>query len=295
MPRGSVIFLQLVRGILQIVAILFAVVAAGLFFIEDTVSDADLIGGLLFVIFAVIPGGIAAGLMFLSRKLGQRIYDMEAATLFKEIVEGQRKIFSVFLRPFYVTNKLLEFSRSFYEDDLENPIKFLKSPTSSLEVGIVKAMRWTSPVVGLGRPGEALGVGRILTNEEDWRAAVTGLIDCAEYIFCIPSGHPGTLWEIDHIVEHSFLTKTVFIMPPLPQTFGAWPPWRKKKVGVVGLEEDWANLIVEMKKRGLSFPKYDEEGMLFSIKSANSVDTQTFKLASPRSIRRGVEALVTAQ
>jgi hypothetical protein len=169
------------------------------------------------------------------------------------------------------------------------PTTYLKNPNSWLEVELVKAMRGTSPVIGLGRPGEALGVGRILTNEQDWRVAVTGLIDCATYIFCIPSGHPGTLWEIDHIVEHSLLAKTIFIMPPLPQTTR---PWHRKKE--FGLEEDWANLIVEMKKRGLSFPKYEKEGMLFSIKSANSVDTQTFELNSPRSIRMGVEALVTA-
>jgi hypothetical protein len=280
------IFLQLVRRILQIAAILLAFVAVGLYALGESVPS---IGSLLFdVIFVGITGGTAAGLMFLSRKLGQRIYDMEAATLFKEIVEGQREIFSVFLRPFYVTNKLLEISLRNFE--ISWPTTYLKSPNSWLEVELVKAMRGTSPVIGLGRPGEALGVGRILTDEQNWRVTVTELIDCATYIFCIPSGHPGTLWEIDHLVEHSLLAKTVFIMPPLPQTM-VGPPWRRKKEKV-GLEEDWANLIVEMEKRGLSFPKYEKEGMLFSIKSANSVDIQTFELSSPRSIRMGVEALL---
>jgi hypothetical protein len=285
MHRRSVILLQLVRRILQIAAILLAFVAVGLSFVGDSADS--FFGSLLVgVIFVGISGGAAAGLMFLSRKLGQRIYDMEAATLFKEIVEGQRKIFSVFLRPFYVTNKLFESRFVTGGPDTMLPTTYLKNPNSWLEVELVKAMRGTSPVIGLGRPGEALGVGRILTNEQDWRVAVTGLIDCATYIFCIPSGHPGTLWEIDHIVEHSLLAKTIFIMPPLPQT--------RRKKEKFGLEEDWANLIVEMKKRGLTFPKYEKEGMLFSIKSANSVDTQTFELNSPRSIRMGVEALVTA-
>ena len=141
-------------------------------------------------------------------------------------------------------------------------------------------MRGMSPVVGLGRPGEALGVGRILTNEKDWRAAATSLIDRAVYIFCIPSGRAGTLWEIDHILEHHLLARTVFIMPPLP--------------GDIGLEDDWANLIVEMKKRGLTFPKYKNNGMLFYITSATSVATRPFQLASPGSIRRGVKELVYA-
>ena len=227
------IFLQLVRRILQIAAILLAFVAVGLYALGESVPS---IGSLLFdVIFVGITGGTAAGLMFLSRKLGQRIYDMEAATLFKEIVEGQREIFSVFLRPFYVTNKLLEISLRNFE--ISWPTTYLKSPNSWLEIELVKAMRGTSPVIGLGRPGEALGVGRILTDEQNWRVTVTELIDCATYIFCIPSGHPGTLWEIDHLVEHSLLAKTVFIMPPLPQTM-VGPPWRRKKEKV-GLEEDW--------------------------------------------------------
>ena len=95
MQRGLVIFLQLVRMILLIAAILLAFVAVGLSVLGDSVDS--FFGGLLVgVIFVGISGGTAAGLMFLSRKLGQRIYDLEAATLFKEIVEGQRKIFSVF-------------------------------------------------------------------------------------------------------------------------------------------------------------------------------------------------------
>ena len=100
------IFLQLVRMILQIAAILLAFVAVGLYALGESVPS---IGSLLFdVVFVGITGGTAAGLMFLSRKLGQRIYNMEAATLFKEIVEGQREIFSVFLQPFYVTKQIVQ-------------------------------------------------------------------------------------------------------------------------------------------------------------------------------------------
>jgi len=86
MQRGLVIFLQLVRMILLIAAILLAFVAAGLSVLGESMPA---VYGFLFeVIFVGITGGTAVGLMFLSRKLGQRIYDLEAATLFKEIVEG---------------------------------------------------------------------------------------------------------------------------------------------------------------------------------------------------------------
>ena len=151
----------------------------------------------------------------------------------------------------------------------------------------MKAMRRKSPVVGLGRPGEALGVGRILTNEEDWRAAAIKLINRAMYIFCIPSSRAGTLWEIDYILEHHLSGKAIFIMPPLPNAKLIWR--RKSKLG---LEDDWGNLIVEMKKRELSFPQYENNGMLFRITSAGSIETTPFWLSSPRSITSSVEDLM---
>jgi hypothetical protein len=77
-------------------------------------------------------------------------------------------------------------------------------------------MRWLSPIIGLGRPGEAIGAGRILTSEEEWKTIAARMIDQAMYIICIPSSHAGTLWEIDRIVECGLLSKTFFIMPRLP-------------------------------------------------------------------------------
>jgi hypothetical protein len=254
--EDDLFFLRVIRRVLQIAAIPFAIFAFYGPYSYPTVTS---------FVAIFVSAATALGLMALSRKIGQRIYDINATALYKQIVEGHRETFSVFLRPFYVTNELAgEKSPGI------NSILSVFFPVKLLEpVQLVEAMRRKSPVVGLGRPGEALGVGRILTNEEDWRAAATKLIDRAMYIFCIPSSRAGTLWEIDHVLEHNLLAKTIFIMPPLSN---AKPIWRK----IIGLEDDWGNLIVEMKKRGLSFPQYKNNGMLFRITSATSIETTPF-------------------
>ena len=133
---------------------------------------------------------------------------------------------------------------------------------------LVKAMRWIAPVIALGRPGEAIGVGRILANEESWRAAITSLIDRATIVFCIPSAHEGTRWEIAHIIERFHLHKTIFVMPPKSVFFG-----RANE-----LEDDWAKLAKEMREQGYLFPLYQAAGLLFVIDASNkSITRQPFQ------------------
>jgi hypothetical protein len=67
---------------------------------------------LLFTETVMTLGLLAFGLASLAKKLEQKVYDVEALDLYNEIVEGHQKVFSVYLRPFYITNKLFESSRS---------------------------------------------------------------------------------------------------------------------------------------------------------------------------------------
>jgi uncharacterized protein (DUF486 family) len=67
-----------------------------------------LLAAVLFFVIVVTLGLLAYGLVFLAKKLGQKVYDIKALALYNEIIEGRRKVFSVFLRPFYVTNRLFE-------------------------------------------------------------------------------------------------------------------------------------------------------------------------------------------
>jgi hypothetical protein len=247
------------------------------------ISIAVVIGTI--VIFIIIPGLLGIVLIFFARKLGQKAYDIKALALYKEINEGQRKTFSVFLRPFYVTNRLSE------EGIVYPPITpwaFLTDPNYHLETQFVKAMRWISPIIGLGRPGEAFGVGRILVSEEDWRGVAAKLIDLAAYIICIPSSRTGTLWELDYIAERGLLYKTIFVMPPLPPK-GLFSRKRFE------LSDDWDKLVIEAKKRGIPFPEYENRAVLFCVRSTSSIEKMEFKLNSFRSIRKSVKALIKMQ
>jgi hypothetical protein len=234
-----------------------------------------------FVVFVGIPGSLGFVLVFFSRKLDQKAYDIRALALYKDIVADHCKTFSVYLRPFYVTDRLFE-SRS--ETPLTSLSALLKDPYYRLEIQLKKAMRSIGPVVGLGKPGEALGIGRILVNEEDWRAAATKLIDRATYVICIPSSRAGTLWEPDYILEHNFLRKTIFIMPSIPP--------RKTSRNESDLAGDWAKLAVETGKRGIPIPEYENKNILFCVKSKTSIEKRYFQLSSYRSIRKNIKALL---
>jgi hypothetical protein len=222
-------------------------------------------------------------LIYLSRKLFQKIYDVKAQTLYNKITNSRQKIFCVFLRPFYITGKIFE--RGIYQPPL-GPGAILTDPNYRFEIQLVKAMKRIGPIIGLGKPGETIGVGRILTGEESWRRAVANLMDYAICILCLPSSRLGTLWEIDYIIEHGHMSKTIFIMPPLPPK-GLF----QRKTSEI--ENDWAELVTETKKRGFNFPVYDKAGLLFCVEPLpGSARRRQLQLLSPKSIRRGVTALL---
>ena len=121
-----------------------------------------------------------------------------------------------------------------------------------LEDAIVKAFRRIMPVVALGKPGETFGVGRILTDEDSWQKAATELMDRAALLIFQPSSRPGSLWEMNQIMLHRHLSKTVFIMPPNPAK------WKQ-------LRGDWDLLKENIASSGITFPEYGADGLLFSV------------------------------
>ena len=96
--------------------------------------------------------------------------------------------FAVFLRPFYTLNVILSEQMvpvsSWTGGSMT--INFVKL-VYPLENTIVEAFSRTMPVVALGKPGETFGVGRILVDETEWRAAATDLIDRAAVVIFQPS------------------------------------------------------------------------------------------------------------
>jgi hypothetical protein len=85
-----------------------------------------------------------------------------------------------------------------------------------LEETIISGFKRLMPIVALGTPGEVQGVGRILMSENTWKIAASELLCHSSLILCILSGHPGTLWELDEIINNGYLSNAVFLMPPDP-------------------------------------------------------------------------------
>jgi len=175
-----------------------------------------------------------------STTLSQERRDVSALLVFNAATVGDIHNFAILLRPFYLTGKVTQEESSGLDDS--------SKWTYDLESTMVKSLAELMPIVALGRPGEAIGVGRILTDESTWKTAAAELMFRASLIFCIPSAHPGTAWELEQIVQNRYLGKTVFFMPLVVKSFSHLQEQRN----------DW-NLVVElMGRHGIPVPHYRE-------------------------------------
>jgi hypothetical protein len=251
-------------------------------------------GGLLLIIVGGLLGcfyfEVAVKLGTVVAKHLQTFTDRKALSLYNEIKAEKRRNFCVFLRPFYITAGLYA-----------TEIVWVGSPTIGnfeLETQLKLAAKPIGPVLALGKPGEQVGFGRVLTSEEQWRDVVGELINKATCVFCIPSGRTGTLWEIDFLVSHNHSEKTIFIMPPMPDTShpdGFYRLTTLRRIDPQQLVDDWAELVADMRRRGFDFPQYNKEGLLFRAgSSVIGPRCEPMRLSSYRSIRKGIKKLLSS-
>jgi hypothetical protein len=151
--------------------------------------------------------------------LAQKRRDDFAVVIFNQARAGNIEKFALFLRPFYVTGKLkkeiLVPTYSGGTGSQPGNVTF-QTQIYHLAETIIKAFKKVMPIVALGKPGEVQGIGRILADENAWKVAASELLRDASLIICIPSGHPGTIWELNEILRNHYLIKVVLLMPPDP-------------------------------------------------------------------------------
>jgi len=197
-------------------------------------------GVAVLLFFASAIAMLAAGLMnHQSTKLKQNRRDAYARLVFNAARSGEIQRFAVFLRPFYLTGKVVETESSLDGDSKSR---------YELEHTIVEALTEVMPIIALGRPGEAIGVGRILTDETDWKTAAAELMLDASLIICIPSAHPGSAWEFEQLIRNGYLRKTVFLMPRALESFSSLQEQRR----------DWDLVAEQMGHYGIMVPHYRE-------------------------------------
>ncbi len=160
--------------------------------------------------------------------------------------------FAVYLRPFSVTGRLmvsnrrlrgLPFMPRYYAHEAE--MEFERVLAAALPPGL--------PLLALGRPGEAIGAGRIAVSDEVWRAMFWQLTDGARWIVMIPSDQGETRWEVQQLVSRQLLGKTVFVMPPV------------LKRGGIDVSDYWRQVRTGLVADGVSLPAYTPAGQVFRL------------------------------
>ncbi|MFZ0684427.1 MAG: hypothetical protein WAM89_02700 [Terriglobales bacterium] len=170
--------------------------------------------------------------------------DDEADDLVRSVLAGKERFYYMYLRPFRVTNKI----RLRDPGARRRPIQdsFKPEPVRTFEAVLDRALRaYGIPLVGLGRPGEAIGAGRITTTDENWQVTFEALAQAASGFIVVPALTSGTLWEVDWLVQHKFIHKTVFIIP-------ANASQEAKEYAKLGLRfpEDGAKGILKLSETG---------------------------------------------
>jgi hypothetical protein len=208
---------------------------------------------------------VAAVIYSFQRRNVQHSRDTVAATVLRNIETGIKSPFHLYLRPFEVTNQIrirnMNRGRLLVTD-----AKRLNEPaTHDLETLLAKAVWIRRPLIALGKPGESFGAGRIKTDEQEWKADITLLMQNADLIFVIPAARSGIKWELELIRDKGYLSKCIFIMPPEPQGHITFP----------FAEEMWNKAEPELKTIGFELPPYQRDGLLFKFDSDGKVQDTT--------------------
>lgn len=109
------------------------------------------------------------------------------------------------------------------------------------------------PMIALGQPGEAIGAGRVLTTEQEWRDEVKRLASRASLVMVVPSHRDGTVWEIMELKRSNSFDKTIFTMPP------------DTDYGDGRYADEWGRAVEKLRSLGLELPSHLASGLLFKL------------------------------
>ena len=143
------------------------------------------------------------------------------------------------------------------------------------------AIRQIGPLIALGRAGEAIGAGRITTDDEKWQTDIRVLMDRARAILAVPSNRPGTMWEMETLRTANLLHKVIFVMPP-------------RSKGDLDTRASWEHAREAMTGHGLEPPAYDDRGLLFEVGPDGRIcNVEAMLLTSPRQVRKSLKRLLS--
>jgi hypothetical protein len=170
---------------------------------------------------SVGPGSLVVGLVLAllaalfwnaGQQQDQREIDGLADKILAQVKNGDSPTYYLYLRPFSTTNKSPEDRPGLVPGAGGT---FQPGKKKDFEQTIRDTLqRRKIPIIGLGKPGEAFGAGRILATEDEWQDVFLLLANSATGIVMIPSAANWTFWEFTRLVERTWLGKTVFVQLP---------------------------------------------------------------------------------
>lgn len=201
---------------------------------------------------------IAVFLVYLRHRIVQAKLNLDVSQLVESLDKGNDPIFFLYLRPFSTTGKV----------SLEQPISQtvitdmniamtpFRAYNADFEFFLRKSLSGRGVVLGLGKPGEKIGVGRLEASEENWRETVVRLSERAKAIFVVPGKEEGTIWEILHIVSTpGLLEKSVFLLP------------RRQGKNTISSKGSYSEFRARLLDVNVSFPDFLGEGRAFTVKA----------------------------
>lgn len=194
-------------------ATVLAVCTVGALIVVQAIPEKTLGDYVIGITVTVCLGTLSYLAKMHARSATQRPVNVLAADIWREIEEGKKPKFSLYLRPFKITNKVRMVNED-YSSNLFDMERYDEPASVDFEEIFAEAASLSAPLIALGRPGEAIGAGRIATNDENWKERFARLAALAERIYVVPSSNLGTKWEIEALVANGYLKKSVFLCPP---------------------------------------------------------------------------------
>jgi hypothetical protein len=231
----------------------------------------DRLGWIYYVLFPLLGVTLLFGGPFLfmaaaeaDQHARQRHRDKRALSRLDDMKNGKLNFF-LYLRPFASTGGV-QIVRSVSEQIRGRASYLIRDPRvnildtrtvdirwDDLETLLARYLERYGSLIGLGRPGENVGAGRIAPNDEDWQEMVRGLAVNARLLFLLPSMDDGTRWEMDLVfAQPILLRKSIIIVPGTGHIDDylrhAEPPGPRHPPGLRGNELQWHNDQIDMRK-----------------------------------------------
>jgi len=211
----------------------------------------------------------------------QKTRDKLAAQIYKEIAKGSNKDkfskFVLYLRPFTITGEMKTTNANHPQGFAAGAMmpSAYEAEKIEFEERLANAVSDKCLLVALGSPGEAIGAARLPTSESKWQDDVLKLMFHAEHIFIAPGNQPGTIWEIQSIIQKKYLPKSTFFIPERPKDENGSKVWLEQ----FSMDNYLFNTL------SLPFPDEAEKGVLFQIEEhKNSIALETIPQADAKDI-----------